>query len=363
MDNHKNRELLPDVLKGFAILMVVFGHCIQECNGVDFKSNTMYFQDKVYQFIYSFHMPLFMMISGYFAWDSIEKMQNSGKKWKMLIKRSVMLTAPILGWTCFDYIRLYAEFQREYYAFWSLELLVKSFANSLLTNAWFLWAVFWCFLAVFLVHCYGKDSVILYGIGFLVMFVIPDGLGLGAYKYMMPYFIASFYFRGWLRLDAEDVRKRNPYIEKIKNKSEWFWIITLGVSYGVLFTLFCEDAFIYLSGYKLIGKNVLRQLWIDFYRMLIGFVGAGFFILVWRMLVKSVSERYRFPIMTAFGKNSLGIYIISGYFILKAGSMMDGAVQVNYGRNLLQAVIVVLISYVLTAVLKRIPFLKWLVGC
>ena len=53
----KERDLLPDIVRGFAILMVVYGHCIQEGNGYDFSANMSYFDDKIYQFIYSFQKP------------------------------------------------------------------------------------------------------------------------------------------------------------------------------------------------------------------------------------------------------------------------------------------------------------------
>lgn len=365
MEKTKKRELLPDVIRGFAIFLVVLGHCIQEGSGTDFKANAMYFYDKGYQFIYSFHMPLFMMISGYFAWDSIEKMRESKEKWKLLAKRSAALLIPILGWTCLDYVRLWLEQGRAYYGFWSVGLFVKSFAGSLLTNAWFLWAVFWCFLLVFLMHCYFRDLVVLYIIGFLALFILPDGLGLGAYKYMLPYFIAAFYVRGWQKGSLDNKGKNFKYVEKIKekmtDKSDWVWIAVLGILFGGLFLWFDEDSLIYLSGYKLIGKDVMRQLGIDFYRMIIGFVGAGFFILLWKKLLAGFPG-YRFPLLATLGKNSLGIYMISGYIIVQAGDVLGGYFKPDYLMNLIQAVMVTAISCIITMILKRIPLLRWLVG-
>ena len=55
----KERILYLDNLKGFAILLVVMGHCLQGSGG----SNEILFN-----FIYAFHMPLFMAISGYFGY-------------------------------------------------------------------------------------------------------------------------------------------------------------------------------------------------------------------------------------------------------------------------------------------------------
>lgn len=50
-----NRILQIDVLKGFAILLVVLGHAIYET----YSENNI-----VFRMIYSFHMPLFMFLSG-----------------------------------------------------------------------------------------------------------------------------------------------------------------------------------------------------------------------------------------------------------------------------------------------------------
>ena len=244
MEKSKKRELLPDVLRGFAIFLVVLGHCIQEGNGIEFKTNTMYFSDKVYHFIYSFHMPLFMMISGYFAWDSMEKVKGNGNKWKLFEKRCTVLLMPILGWTCFEHICIWIEQGRAYVAFWSIPLFIKYFSLRLLSNSWFLWAVFWCFLIVFFMHCYFKDSKILYVIGFLLLFVLPDGLGLGAYKYMMPYYIAAFYYRGWQKQERNSVRKYLKCQEWLSNRSDWTWIGLSGILFVGLFLLFDENSLI-----------------------------------------------------------------------------------------------------------------------
>jgi len=55
-----NRILWLDALKCFAMFLVIWGHVIQY--GV-----TDYLENDIHIGIYSFHMPLFMMISGFFA--------------------------------------------------------------------------------------------------------------------------------------------------------------------------------------------------------------------------------------------------------------------------------------------------------
>lgn len=58
-----SRILYWDVIKAFTIFLVIYAHGLQF-----FTYNTDYWQeDFVCQFIISFHMPLFMIVSGYFA--------------------------------------------------------------------------------------------------------------------------------------------------------------------------------------------------------------------------------------------------------------------------------------------------------
>lgn len=59
----KERIFYWDVIKAFAIFLVVYGHCLQYLQ-VDTEKC---WSSCTFCFIYSFHMPLFMMVSGYFA--------------------------------------------------------------------------------------------------------------------------------------------------------------------------------------------------------------------------------------------------------------------------------------------------------
>lgn len=365
MINEKKRSPLLDILRGFSILLVVFGHCIQEGSGAAFKQDSLYFQDRLYQLIYSFHMPLFMLISGYLSWNSIQKAKTRQEQFTLLKKRASVLLLPVILWTVLDYLRIfiinviygYQELQ-PIKILLSLIRTLPSFFISILTNLWFLWAVFWCFLIVFIMHCYLRDSVLLYGIGYLLLFLIPDGMGLGAYKYMMPYFIAAFYFHRWQEQETE-----NTFLSewnKFYQRFSWICIAVTGILFGLLFHLFFdENTLIYLSGYKLIGKNVLLQLFLDLYRMIIGFIGSIFFILLWRELLKS---GYSFPILTKMGQNSMGIYILSGYLLIFGIAPLTVQFHPSYLINILEWAAVLTVSVLLTELLGRLPIVRKLVG-
>ena len=61
----KERILYLDVLKAICIVLVVVGHCIQYGSGNGYYLEKAYFENPMFIFIYSFHMPLFALISGY----------------------------------------------------------------------------------------------------------------------------------------------------------------------------------------------------------------------------------------------------------------------------------------------------------
>lgn len=76
-----------DAVKALAILFVVFGHCIQYISGTDFWEN------RIYQFIYSFHMPLFFMLSGFFFVGQQDKPAKD-----FIIRKTRTLLLPCLMW-------------------------------------------------------------------------------------------------------------------------------------------------------------------------------------------------------------------------------------------------------------------------
>ena len=82
--------------KGVAIILMLWGHCIQYCNNESFDI----FENHVFQFIYSFHMPLFMIISGYLFYYSFSK-----RNLEELLKHRIQgLLQPII---CCSFVNYY----------------------------------------------------------------------------------------------------------------------------------------------------------------------------------------------------------------------------------------------------------------
>ena len=118
--NEVQRDVRIDCLKGLGIVLVVLGHVIQSAVP-DYGSNL------VFSMIYSFHMPLFMLLSGYVA-------KVSSKKY--VLKRFETLCVPFVCWIFISYL-----INGEWKVFSVIEkilLVIESPDNGL----WFLWVLF-----------------------------------------------------------------------------------------------------------------------------------------------------------------------------------------------------------------------------
>lgn len=91
MQMNKTRNTYFDVLKGIAIIIVVYGHCLQT-----FYPN---WTDSIMgRTIVTFHMPLFMLISGYFFYPSVLRADLQS----FMKKRFMHLYLPSLMWGVFS---------------------------------------------------------------------------------------------------------------------------------------------------------------------------------------------------------------------------------------------------------------------
>ena len=81
------RKVFIDYAKGLALLLVVIGNC--------WKFNLVGTSAKeLFDMIYSFHMPLFMLLSGYVASLSIEKYLS--RKVEYIRKKVCSLVVPFV---------------------------------------------------------------------------------------------------------------------------------------------------------------------------------------------------------------------------------------------------------------------------
>lgn len=126
-----NKRLIwADSLKGWLMLIVIFGHAIQSNLGVDCECNHLW------NIIYSFHMPAFMAVSGWLAYRGANPSRPINSDWGYLRsckRRALQLLIPYIAWTLISYLT-------------KGDYTLSAACNTLIfpdTSFWFLWVLFW----------------------------------------------------------------------------------------------------------------------------------------------------------------------------------------------------------------------------
>lgn len=180
------RLVWADALKGCLILLVVLGHAIQQALG------DACYQNHLWNIIYSFHMPAFMAVSGFFAYHKNGLGGGTNTLLKSLFRRFRQLVIPFILWTI-------------------LFLLINSQITWLAIcqkivypdgGLWFLWVLF-IISAIFNIGiwlsdiCHIRENVVLIIIALcLVAVMVLFDVRLFGYQFIAYYFL--FYLIGFL---------------------------------------------------------------------------------------------------------------------------------------------------------------------
>jgi fucose 4-O-acetylase-like acetyltransferase len=119
----KQRDIVIDLVKLFAIFLVLWGHALMHLGGSDFDSNP------VERFIYGFHMPLFIAMVGYFS-GSLVKLSFK----EMFVKKFRQLLLPAIS------SGVFIALLNTYGLDWSLKAYLLEFKECV----WFLKCAFLC---------------------------------------------------------------------------------------------------------------------------------------------------------------------------------------------------------------------------
>ena len=341
----KERNTYIDIVKAILIILVIIGHSIQYGSGSNFIKKELFFNNYLFKFIYSFHMPLFIMISGYLSYNSINK-----NKIKDVFKSKIStLLIPILIWTIPVLLFKINEVTtiREF-----IKLSIKTFS----TNLWFLWSVFYINILVKIINKYFKDNYLVYILVFLITFILPNELIIkqftfqfSLYNYMYFYFII-----GYLSKKHNIIEKINKYIN---NKT----LIVNSILFILLLLFMNKHTYIYTSGMNILSNY--KQLIIDLYRFLLGLIGSTEVLLLINILQNKLNDNIKNRLIY-LGKNTLGIYIISSIihpFILPL--ITKNLSNINYLFILLESIIILVISITAIELIKKNKYTnKFLLG-
>ena len=296
----QNRErMYLNVIKGIAIVLMIWGHCIQYCAMYCFD----YFENGVHQFIYSFHMPLFMLVSGYLFFFSFEKRDLK----TLLIHRTQGMLQPIVFGSVLNLLLMELPTALLY---GYLNIFNGKLLNSLY-SLWFLWCVLSSSLAVALAEKLGRNVLVRFlylAAGVAIVALFPE---YNYHLYMYPYFVAGFLYGKY--------RSRIPgWLTKMAYLSL--------AAFPVLLLFFERRHYIYVTPIYTTDLARADLNMLNCYRWAIGFAGSLFVLTVTDLLFRWTEGRKLpqriFGMLAKLGENSLAIYVISvsllSYYLPKA---------------------------------------------
>ena len=234
------RNTYLDLCKGIAILLVILGHSIQYGMGEGYEG---YWENPVFRFIYSFHMPLFMLISGYLFWYSYYK--RGGKA--VIINRFKTLLYPILSFEV-----ILCLIHRFDYGL--------SFGIISSWHLWFFWAILYATIASVLMFYAQRRFRIPESLFIVVVFFslmcFNDNRILSATKFVFTYFLLGA------------LACRYPLGNLVKYAG------FVSILFLILLYFFHQDCYIYTSGYTIIGEESFQHLLTNIYRFILGLTGS-----------------------------------------------------------------------------------------
>lgn len=283
------RVVCFDLLKAFGIFFVIWGHSIA------FLSNKSSDTNHCFLMIYSFHMPLFLMTSGYF-FSRRASLQSIYEQFK---DKSIRLLLPAILW---GIVIAGLGFLNHLYKGES-DLYLKV-ANSLFLSLWFLKCLFLCYVFARLAN----NSVY----GYILTLCLSQFLPIWKFEIMYPCFITGILLK--------------RYYSVIRQYSLVAMILLLLLF--SLFYLFLWEADMLKTHYFFVEHDsVFGTLYVRIVRIIIGIVGSSFLILLFDKLFKSSDnqkENWGVKTGSAIGKGTLGIYILQDIIVVGLISKIPG---------------------------------------
>jgi fucose 4-O-acetylase-like acetyltransferase len=309
MTNPKSRDAFLDIAKGMAIILVVIGHVIQ--------GSAANFDDLLeFKIIYSFHMPLFIFLSGAVAGVAFDSeaikrgvIYTARAAWEKIKKALVRLLIPFIAWCILNQL-IYEHADGIFSA------LLLAFRRPD-TALWFLLAIFYCIVLVGLFQIFFAFIFKLYpllkldrfrasnfltnsiiqialmivlwwcirghsphgaGLGLLKLYFIYYALGMGFYKYTQGRFSAWSAILGFV-----------TYFSLVS-----FWLRTAPFQYAGPIEL------PFIAGYFYAGIVAISGIWF--------FLGCA-------KTIASCDLKYLKNFLILCGQLSLGIYAIHYFFL------------------------------------------------
>ncbi len=304
------RRRYVNLIKGTAIFLMFWSHCVECCANGDFFP----FLHPLFLLIYSFHMPLFMLVSGYLFFFSFRKRELKS----LIIHRTQGMLQPILlgGVLNRFLLVLVRKWIGQDVSFLGGTLMPGIF------DFWFLWCVLACSISAAFIgkapFLWQKGIALLAGAGWMILF--PSG---DLFLCMYPFFLLGCFYGMW-------EGKIPGWFKKLRYLS--LLIFPVLISFYQM-----EHSFYITPVYsRQIGRTA--SLMLNLYRSATGLAGSVLVMtLLWdltRWTEKSAWTKKLLTPVTKMGENSLQLYCISTALISGCLPEVYALIAETYGLSL-----------------------------
>lgn len=317
------RDKSIDFVKGVIIYLVVWGHVIQHIHH-DNESSL------VFNIIYSFHMPLFIFISGYFAAHTLSKSIKdvSEKVWKRLL-------VPALIWSCVQFVILLSTGYKRGLA----SMIVSSFRDK-----WFLY----CLASLYILGCVvfkaGRWKYVV-AVSFAVLgYVVYKVPGVVYVEYFQPIRQWPLFVMGFAYFEYKQKCKSQMLPRNVA-------IVSIVMYTGLMLWLASNHPIWYIKSHE----NYLT-------RAVIYQAGAITWFVLFVLLYKGIAKYLSGDIVSSLGRTTMGIYVIHGKILLLMIMLMPYNLLARV-PSFITAIVLTIVTYWATLFLKKSPSAsKYLLG-
>lgn len=285
------RNHFIDAIKGLLILLVVIGHCVQYGNGYFYYDHELYYNDFIFRSIYTFHMPMFMIVSGYlFSYSNNKPLGNVVfSKLKTIGVPFVLFCTIIyfIWWFCNDLNNFYFS---DYFRKMRINMW---FLSSVLTN---------CLIVALITHVFEKFSGWIIIALFLLFFFVTDSIISAPHKYMFFFFFVGYYLK----------RKSSNILRMVKWMKERYIFMFLTFLFVCIVYWYDDYMFIYKSGFCVIRDGGLsyKILLIDILRDIEALICCCWFFLFMKLLKQYIQNTF----ILLLGNYTLSLYGFQSVF-------------------------------------------------
>ena len=288
---YKKRESWIDYTKLFACLLIVIGHLLQGLNkaNITWNENFYYYIDK---FIYIFHMPLFMCLSGYLYIKYTEI--NNKKDYVEFIKKKLLnLGIPYVIFYL-AYVAINMFFSKSVNSQKGIQDILNILTNPI-APFWFLYVLFFIFLFIPIIEYKAKNKTKILIPIFIIFHIFSIFFSVHIYAINNFMYYIFYFYIGILFI--------NNRLDKINSKK-----IVINIILFFIFSIFY--CYIY-------SKEIFKYKIMDLIKFPLSTYGVFVSIIVFKKFYKKLENnrvckyisKYTFPIYLMHTTFSAGIRI------------------------------------------------------